>query len=212
MHHQKQGNVKKKQTPKKSTIGEKEYDVVSKGISFLKKRLFKSFVTKPSLHKWIRDWREVKKLTFSLKSGHFFLEGRYLDDFSKEVISNARKEVLVVNPFVEMCSLSDTMWVASKNNIEVRLVTRKPKKDRKRREEEKYLRKLEKEGIAITYTEKVHAKIIVVDRAIAIISSMNFISSSSAGASWEAGLVTIDETVIRSMIKSIFNLLSKPLS
>ena len=34
---------------------------------------------------WIDDWRGVKSLDFSLKPGHFFLEGRFLDDMSKVI-------------------------------------------------------------------------------------------------------------------------------
>ena len=46
-------------------------------------------------------------------------------------------------------------------------------------------------------------KIIVVDRKIAVDSSMNFFPNSSAGASWEAGMVSIDSNVIDRIVKSI---------
>jgi phosphatidylserine/phosphatidylglycerophosphate/cardiolipin synthase-like enzyme len=54
----------------------------------------------------------------------------------------------------------------------------------------------------------VHVKLIVVDLAIAIISSMNFYAESSAGASWEAGLVSIDHKVVSSIANSFYKVLA----
>ncbi len=45
---------------------------------------------------------------------------------------------------------------------------------------------------------------------MAIISSMNFYSGSSGGASWEAGLISVEETVVESIVNSILELLEKP--
>ncbi|MFB0501072.1 MAG: hypothetical protein ACETVP_01235, partial [Candidatus Bathyarchaeia archaeon] len=57
---------------------------------------------------WINKWKDLEKLDFSTELGHFFLEGRHLDAISKGLISNAKTEVLVVNPFVANCDLSNT--------------------------------------------------------------------------------------------------------
>ena len=164
------------------------------------------------LVRWIDQWREVKKLGFSLEPKHFFLEGRHLDDISKELICNAKSEVLVVNPYVDKCDLSDTLREASKRGIDVRLMTRRPdtRKEPFRRHKQEYHRFLKEDGVSVTYNKAVHAKIVVVDRAVAIISSMNFYSGSSAGASWEAGLISVEETVVESMVNSILELLEKP--
>jgi hypothetical protein len=48
-----------------------------------------------------------------------------------------------------------------------------------------------------------NAKIISDDRTVTIISSMNFYSGSSAGVSWEAGLVSTDPKVVKSTVNSI---------
>jgi phosphatidylserine/phosphatidylglycerophosphate/cardiolipin synthase-like enzyme len=69
---------------------------------------------------------------------------------------------------------------------------------------------LKKAGIDMTYNKSVHAKIMVLDRAIAIVSSMNLYSASTAGASWEAGLISIENTVVESVMNSIRGLLEKP--
>jgi hypothetical protein len=39
---------------------------------------------------------------------------------------------------------------------------------------------------------------------------MNFYSGSSGGASWEAGLVSMEKTVVESIVDSILGLLEKP--
>ncbi len=156
------------------------------------------------LMKWIAQWKEVKRLEFSIEHEHFFLEGRYLDDFSKELISHAKSEVLVVNPFIQDCDLSNTLRDVKKRGIIVHIITRSPrdKISEYQKNKQEYLSKLQKEGISLIYNEKVHAKLIVVDRAVAIVSSMNFFPESSAGVSWEAGLVTIDKKVVDSIANS----------
>jgi phosphatidylserine/phosphatidylglycerophosphate/cardiolipin synthase-like enzyme len=57
-------------------------------------------------------------------------------------------------------------------------------------------------GVSLFYDDQVHAKIIVADDKVAIVSSMNFFANSSAGASWEAGLVTINSQVVKSIANS----------
>lgn len=129
---------------------------------------------------------------------------------SKGLISDSKTEVLVVNPYVANCHLSNTLREANKRGVEVRLVTRPPSiRDQHRKERKEYHSTLKKEGITLAHNKKAHAKLIAVDRAAAIISSMNFYSESSAGSSWEAGLVTIEETVVKSVVNSILTLLEK---
>lgn len=161
---------------------------------------------------WIDRWRKLKGLTFPLEANHFFLEGRHLDDLSKELICKAQSEVLVVNPFIDSCDLSNTLREAKKKSVVVNLITRQPKADKPsfQREKEEYHKVLKQEGVKMTYNKAVHAKLIVVDRAIAILSSMNFYSGSSGGASWEAGIVSNEKTVVESIVDSILGLLEKP--
>jgi phosphatidylserine/phosphatidylglycerophosphate/cardiolipin synthase-like enzyme len=187
---------------------------------------YKSFITRHESEKtvkfvedkqkdlvqWIDKWREVKSLEFSLKSKHFFLEGRHLDDFSKSLISKAESEVLVVNPFVHQCGLSDTLREASRRGTKVKLITRPPddKTNDYLEKKQEYHSTLKEEGVILTYNKQIHAKLIVVDRAVAILSSMNFYSASSGGASWEAGLVTAEKTVVEAIANSILELLERP--
>lgn len=55
----------------------------------------------------------------------------------------------------------------------------------------------------------VHTKLIIVDKTVALVSSMNLYSGSTAGASWEAGIVTIDNSVINQIIQSIQGLITR---
>jgi predicted transcriptional regulator len=173
-------------------------------------RLDSNIERRTELLKWINQWREARGLNFSLEHEHFFLEGRHLDDFSKELISHAKSDVLVVNPFIQHCDLSDTLIEVKKKGINVNVITRPPKDqypDKLVRKQE-YHQRLKDEGISLVYKEKVHAKLIVVDTVIAISSSMNFFPESSAGVSWEAGLVSIDQQVVDSIVSSPFSRLT----
>ena len=159
-----------------------------------------------SLMRWISQWKELKKLDLSIEHRHFFLEGRHLNEISAELIARSESEVLAVNPYVERCALSDTLRDARRKGARVRLITRPPDNESKN-EFHGFLRK---DDVSITYNRAVHAKLIVVDRTIAIISSMNFYGGSSGGVLWEAGLVSIEETVVGSVVNSILRLFEKP--
>jgi phosphatidylserine/phosphatidylglycerophosphate/cardiolipin synthase-like enzyme len=156
---------------------------------------------------WIRGWKTLRKIDFSLDSKHFFLDDMDLDDLSKQLIRRANKEVLIVNPFIESCSLSKTLEQASKHGATVTVITRPPREDDPREQEkEEYHSKLKQEGINLVYNKETHAKLIVVDNEAAIVSSMNFYSGSSGGKTWEAGLVSIEENVVKSVANAIHKL------
>ncbi len=164
---------------------------------------------------FIVKWRAFKNLSFSLDARHFFLEGTYLDDLSKDLIRQARREVLLVNPFVEECHLSNTLIDAVANNAKVIVITRNPSDNRRDnrpeviKEKLDYHETLKKEKIIINYDRRIHAKLLVVDKQIAVISSMNFYSFSTGGSSWEAGMISIDEAIVNSVYKTIHQLLKR---
>lgn len=155
------------------------------------------------LRQWIDNWKEAKRLDFSLAKDHFYLEGRFLTDFSQEIIANAKNEVLIVNPWLNECDLSKTLRDAIKNKASVTVVRRPIEGDSNKN----FISLLEKDGIIFYDNPKVHAKIVVVDRAVAITSSMNFTVQSSGGQSWEAGLITVDHAVVENIVNSILNLI-----
>jgi len=161
---------------------------------------------------WIDQWRETMGLDFSLQPEHFYLAGGNLNNFSEKLILRAKKEVLVVNPYVDQCDLSDSLWKSADADKQVTLITREPEdhyeKIKKRKEE--FHRILSNRGVKVVYNPRVHAKLIAVDRAVAVASSMNMQSSSAGGSSWEAGIVTKNDSVVESIVDSIYELLERP--
>ena len=62
-------------------------------------------------------------------------------------------------------------------------------------------------NILLRYDKQIHSKIMVVDNSIAVVSSMNFYSGSSGGASKEAGIVSMDKQVVESAANYIKKLI-----
>ncbi len=156
---------------------------------------------------WIEEWKINRKLTFSMEPQHFFLDGSDLDDLTKQIIKMAEEAILVANPFIEECYITDYLIRSAKNKVRVEIVTRQPTK-----EEKSFLRKTEchskltSKGITLHYDNQIHSKIITVDNKVAIVSSMNFYSGSSGGFSKESGIVSIDRGVVESASSYIKNL------
>jgi len=130
-----------------------------------------------------------------------------LDELSRRLITHANVEVLVANPFVERCHLSNTLIEASNKGARVRLITRPPSLEKSpyQKRKQNYHARLKDKGLTIVYDNASHAKLTVVDRAVAVVSSMNFHASSSGGASWEAGLVSVEQAVVQSIAYSVLN-------
>ena len=170
-------------------------------------------LTKPpvkvTLLEYVDKWRKLNDIKIDLADMHFFLQGSQLDEFSRKMIHpQAKQQVIVVNPFVEKCSLSETLADSAKNSIDTILITRKP--ERKKPEVKAFHDYLKKSKVKIHYSRDVHAKIIVVDNILAIVSSMNFYPSSSAGKTWEAGLVTYKKTIVNTILDNIKQQTEKP--
>lgn len=128
---------------------------------------------------WVNQWRLQEKVESKLN--HFFLEDRLLYEFSEKLIENANVEILVANPYVKRCHISETLKSMSKKGINVKLITRST--------QEKYIRKLSEKGVSLTYDASVHAKLIVVDRRVGIASSMNFLQLLQVGLLGRQGLL-----------------------
>jgi len=161
-----------------------------------------------NFNKWIDEWRHTKKLDFSMESKHFFLDGSDLDDFTKQIIKMAEKTILVANPYLESCYLTDYLIDSATKQTEIRIVTRQPEAREKGFDRKVECHsKLRTKGITLRYDNQIHSKIITVDNKVAIASSMNFYSGSSGGASKEAGIVSIDEKVVESATNYIRKLL-----
>jgi len=160
----------------------------------------------------IDQWKDTNRLNISLKSGHFYLDTDFLDQFSKFVIKGSQKELLIVNPFVSKCNLSDSLLQAVNEGKNVTLVTRPPdtRNSLYGEKSDEYHKIIRNSGIELIYFNVVHAKLMVIDRAVAIASSMNMTVTSTAGASWEAGIISVEENVVESVMDSIRKLIETP--
>ncbi len=190
---------------KKNAMGQKN-DVVSgvnkiiRGVSQVIKE--SSIKKETNFSKWTAEWRKVNQLDFSMENKHFFLIGMDLDDFTKKLIRMAKKTILLANPFIENCYLTEALIKSAKSSTKIKIVTRKP--DARKIECHS---KLEQNNIPLHYDNQIHSKIMVVDDSIAVISSMNFYSGSSGGASKEAGVVSMDKQVVESAANYINQLI-----
>lgn len=158
---------------------------------------YRSFLEKlqGNLVDWVNQWRLQEEVESRLD--HFFLEDRLLYEFSEKLLGNANIEVLVANPYIRKCHISNTLMSMGEKGINVKIITRSSP--------ERYIKELSEKRIAVTYDDSVHAKLIVVDRRVGIVSSMNFFAASSGGASWEAGLVTTERSIVQSIAGSILD-------
>ena len=169
---------------------------VWKGVKEVRKAVKESSIIRErDFNKWIDDWRKVRKLDFKFDQKHFFLAGDDLLDFTMRIIPDAAKTILLTNPYVELCALTDKLKEARDNGVEVKIVLRPETKDLKKVICQEELRKA---SINVKTDSRIHSKIIVIDDKVAVVSSMNFYPGSLAGQSHEAGIITLDEGVVNS--------------
>jgi len=150
----------------------------------------------------VKSWLKLEKPEILSKKNHFFLEGHFLDTFTKFIINKAFNTIIVVNPFIDGSTPTQLLIKARQNGKTVVVVTRKPKGPIQTKIQDWLM----KAGITMLYHKNIHAKIIIVDDMVAVVSSMNFIKNATAGTSWEAGMVTIDQDTVDSVKASITDL------
>lgn len=123
-------------------------------------------------------------------------------------MEQGKREVIIVNPFVTKSNIGDSMGKIAQSEVEMFLITREPLDDHYSAEDKiKFLTSLAKKGVKMYYNKHVHAKIVIVDRSVVIVSSLNFYPNAISGTSWEAGLVTIDDEVVDAISNSVQGLL-----
>ncbi len=152
----------------------------------------------------------IEQMEDEIISNHFYLQNEDLSDFSRDIIRNAEYEIVAVNPYVDKGNITQELVKACQSGVDVTIVTRSPHKDSstkktKKLERSSFHRELEKMGIHFKYDNGVHAKILVADYSVAIISSMNLYAHSSGGGTWEAGIGTTEPAMIEKIKTSIFD-------
>ena len=151
-----------------------------------------------ALFNWAQEWRNQRRIDPIGRSNpsQFYLVGKSLYQFSGSLIEQAKHSILIANPIIKKCSISESLLEMSQKSVNVCILTRKI-------EPQHYNDELIAKGIKICEDESVHAKLIVVDDRVAIVSSMNFYSESSAETSWEAGVATMDKDIVMAISRSI---------
>jgi len=143
-----------------------------------------------------KEWIKFKpQLNFDPNNSHIYLTSGLLDDLLKDQIAMAKHQILVVNPYVEKCNLSESLITASERGVSVLLIARPPEKYGKgdrNWDKKKFHNALKESKVELYYNESVHAKMFVLDNQVLTSSSMNLYSESTAGKSWESGIVSID--------------------
>ncbi|MCW4048323.1 MAG: phospholipase D-like domain-containing protein [Candidatus Bathyarchaeota archaeon] len=153
------------------------------------------------------SWVKLHKPEIVFNQEHFYLDGHYLDSFTRFILTNAFNTVIVVNPFFDLSTPTQLMIKAKQNGKTVVLVTRPP-----RGSHFKKLHKImEEKGVTLLYHNDLHAKVIVIDDLLAVVSSMNFKQRASAGITWEAGIVTVNKAIVNSIKSSIADLNLQPI-
>ena len=164
--------------------------IIQKNIEQKKQRQEKRLVNR------YKEWIKFKpQLKLDPNNSHIYLTSGLLDDLLKDQIASANSQILVVNPYVEKCNLSESLITASERGISVLLIARSPDKDRngdRKRAKIKFHDGLRESKVELYYNESVHAKMFIIDNQVLASSSMNLYSESTAGKSWESGIVSID--------------------
>jgi hypothetical protein len=155
------------------------------------------------------QWVASKPINTAIESKQFFLEGLRLEELTRDLIEKAKDEILVTSPFVDSCHPIRLLIEAKDRRVNVRIVTTRPKKDREDAKKVECHALLRKKGVNVHYISTIHAKIIIIDRKVAIVSSMNLYSGSTGGGLEEAGIVSFESKVVESASKFITDLLAK---
>ena len=163
-----------------------------------------------TLIQWLIQWAAARPINLSVESKHFFVEGMRLEEFARDVIGKAKDEILVTSPFLDSCFLATALQEARDKRTNVKIVARRPTKDKADAPKLECQALLRKKGVFIHYINTIHSKIIVIDRKIVILSSMNLYSGSTGGGLLEAGIVSFENKVVESATKYIADLLEKP--
>jgi len=156
----------------------------------------------PEIISATESWIKLHKPEKTLNKEHFYLEGHYLDIFTKFVITQSLKTIIVVNPFLDRSMPVQLLVKAKRMGKTVVIVTRHSFKPHIQKLHEW----LSRAGIKLLYHKDLHAKITIIDDSLSIVSSMNFQYNATAGISWEAGIVTINKDTVDSIKASITDL------
>jgi phosphatidylserine/phosphatidylglycerophosphate/cardiolipin synthase-like enzyme len=137
-------------------------------------------------------------------------------EISRE-LSNAKKEILISSPWIThiVDELSSFKKKEGKNKIDIKIITRLIKEDIKKgvTDLDKFRVLKDNFGAEIRYNNDLHAKMVVLDNSVAIISSAN-LTKKGLSVNYEAGICLKDKNMANK-VAQFFNEVwkeSKPLT
>lgn len=142
-------------------------------------------------------WLDLKKI--SIVDHHVFIDGSRLNDLANHLVENVRTELLIVNPYVDKANILNEMKFLAQKGVKIKILTRPPEME----EKTELIQNLHSYGIEVFTNKSVHAKIMVFDRGVSIVSSMNLYAFSIGGGSWEAGIATSSEDIVSEILNRI---------
>lgn len=144
-----------------------------------------------------KAWLDLKKIP--IIDNHVFLEGSRLDGLKSHLVDSVQTELLIVNPYVDKANTINDLRALAKKGVKIKILTRPPDNDDKK----EVIESLFSDGIEIFTNKSIHAKIMVFDRGVSIISSMNLYAFSAGGGSWEAGIATSCGDIVSEVLNRI---------
>jgi len=149
---------------------------------------------------------ENNEITYTSDQGFFYLPDELLAIFQDLILTRPAKRMLIVNPFINYQLLKKKLIILRGKGTLIEIITRPPALDS---QEYKIHTELSEKGIKIYYNDTIHAKMIILDDELALISSMNFIKqsvtpyNSPIRGSWESGVVITKPEILTEIKTSI---------
>lgn len=201
------GDERSKEIVEERRRKEREFSTIVKNL--VRARAERQTEPEGHLRERISEWIKYERVNHGDDTSHLYLKGEHLDSLLTGLIPYCSEEVLIVNPYVEKCTLSNLLVDAAKSGLDVKLISQSPVKDYEGKRKEAKIRfheTMREAGVKLYYNASVHAKMFLLDKEVLAIGSMNLYSDSTAGKLWEAGMFTVDKVSIKSALDSFHQL------
>lgn len=124
-----------------------------------------------------------------------FLRNEQLVGQLYQIIKNARKELVIVSPYIDVSvRFNNALKAAEKNNVKVTIISRKETAKNVSKDDASRFDDFVKRGFEVYLVERLHAKLYF-NETQGITASVNF-NKSSQDNSEEIGIFTIDDSII----------------
>lgn len=115
-----------------------------------------------------------------------------------DLVLDAQKEIILLSPWIELTGHQEDVFKnASKKGINITLLSRKPKPQNL--EQNEAIERFQQIGAQVFFDDKLHAKMMLIDREVALVASSNIIPTSMT-KNHELGILTINEEVLEDLI------------